>query len=37
MFEDLLIEFDMLNYHYLNSFVEFINNVIYFFLQVVMF
>ena len=37
MFEDLLIEFDMLNHHYSNSFVEFVNNVIYFFLQTVVF
>ena len=35
MFENLLIEFDMLNHHYSNSFVEFMNNVIYFFLQIV--
>ena len=32
MFENLLIEFDMLNHHYSNSFVEFVSNVIYFFL-----
>ena len=37
MFENLLIELDMLNHHYLNSFIEFVNNVIYFFLQVIMF
>ena len=37
MFENLLIEFNILNYYYLNSFVEFMNNVIYFFLQVVVF
>ena len=37
MFEDLLIELDMLNHHYSNSFVEFVNNVIYFFLQIVVF
>ena len=37
MFEDLLIKFRMLNHHYLNSFIEFVNNVIYFFLQIVVF
>ena len=37
MFEDLLIEFNLLNHHYLNSFVEFINNIIYSFLQAVIF
>ena len=37
MFENLLIEFDILNHHYLNSFLEFVNNVIYSFLQTVMF
>ena len=35
MFENLLIEFDMLNHHYSKSFVEFVNNVIYSFLQTV--
>ena len=37
MFENLLIELDMLNHHYSNFFVEFINNVIYSFLQIVVF
>ena len=37
MFENLLIELDMLNHHYSNSFIKFVNNVIYFFLQTVMF
>ena len=35
MFENLLTEFNMLNHHYLNFFVEFVNNVIYSFLQAV--
>ena len=35
VFENLLTELDMLNHHYSNSFVEFVNNVIYFFLQAV--
>ena len=37
MFEDLLIEFDMLNHHYLNFFIKFVSNVIYFFLQTIVF
>ena len=37
MFENLLIEFNMLNHHYSDLFVEFVNNVIYFFLQTVVF
>ena len=37
MFKNLLIKLDMLNYHYSDSFVEFINNIIYSFLQVVVF
>ena len=37
MFENLLIEFNMLNHHYSNSFVEFVNNVIYSFLQIIVF
>ena len=37
VFEDLLIELNMLNHHYSNSFVEFVNNVIYSFLQTVVF
>ena len=35
VFEDLLIEFNMLNHYYSDSFVEFVNNVIYSFLQIV--
>ena len=31
MFENLLIELDMLNHYYSNSFIKFMNNVIYFF------
>ena len=37
MFENLLIELDMLNHYYSNSFIKFVNNVIYFFLQTVVF
>ena len=37
IFENLLIELDMLNYYYSSFFVEFVNNVIYSFLQIVMF
>ena len=37
MFENLLIELNMLNHHYSDSFIEFMNNVIYSFLQIVMF
>ena len=37
IFENLLIEFNMLNHYYLNSFVEFMSNVIYSFLQIVVF
>ena len=36
MFEDLLTKFDILNHYYLNSFIKFMNNIIYFFLQIVM-
>ena len=37
MFEKLLTKFNVLNHYYLNSFVEFMNNVIYFFLQIIIF
>ena len=37
MFEDLLIKLDMLNHHYSDFFVEFMNNVIYSFLQIIVF
>ena len=37
VFEDLLTELDMLNHHYSDSFVEFMSNVIYSFLQTVVF
>ena len=37
IFENLLTKIDMLNHHYVDSSVEFINNVIYFFLQALMF
>ena len=37
VFENLLIKLDMLNHHYLNSFIEFVSNVIYFFLQIIVF
>ena len=37
MFKDLLIELDMLNHYYSDLFVKFVNNVIYFFLQIVVF
>ena len=37
MFENLLTEFNMLNHHYSNSFIKFVNNVIYFFLQTIIF
>ena len=37
MFENLLIELNILNHHYSNFFVEFVSNVIYSFLQTVVF
>ena len=37
MFENLLIELNMLNHYYSNSFIKFMNNIICFFLQTVMF
>ena len=37
MFKNLLIKLDILNHYYSDSFVEFVNNVIYSFLQIVMF
>ena len=36
VFENLLTKIDMLNHHYVDSSVEFVNNVIYFFLQALM-
>ena len=37
VFENLLTKIDILNYHYVDSSVEFVSNVIYFFLQTFMF
>ena len=37
VFKNLLTKINMLNHHYVDSFVEFVSNVIYFFLQAFMF
>ena len=37
MFKNILIQLDMLNHYYSDFFVKFVSNIIYFFLQIVVF